>query len=49
MLQLATYFVDGFKIDGFVAALIGALLLAIVSTMLRWITPDFNKKKTDGK
>jgi putative membrane protein len=43
MLKLATSFVDGFRIDGWVPALIGSLLLAIVSTALRWIVPDFKK------
>jgi len=40
MLMLATHFVDGFRIDGWFAALIGSLLLAIVSTALGWIVPD---------
>jgi putative membrane protein len=43
MLLLAAYLVDGFAISGFVAALLGSLVLAIVSTILRWITPDFTK------
>ena len=34
MLMLATKFVDGFKIDGFFAAFIGAILLSIVNSIL---------------
>jgi len=45
MLMLAANFVDGFRIDGWGPAMIGALLLAIVSTVLGWITPDFKKKR----
>ena len=44
MLKLAASFVDGFQIDGWFSAFVGALLLAIVSTLLTWITPDFKKK-----
>lgn len=44
MLKLAANFVDGFQIDGWFSAFVGALLLAIVSTLLTWITPDFKKK-----
>ena len=47
MLKLASSFVDGFRIDGWGPALIGALLLAIVSTVLSWIVPDFNKPSSN--
>jgi putative membrane protein len=40
MLKLATAFVDGFAIDGWFAALLGALLLTVVTTILQWIVPD---------
>ena len=36
--------VDGFTIDGFIPALIGSLVLAIVSALLGWLTPDFDRK-----
>ena len=38
MLWLSTHFVDGFTISGFIPALIGSLALAIVSTVLGWLT-----------
>jgi putative membrane protein len=44
MLKFATHFVDGFAIDGWGPAIIGAFLLAIVSGLLNWVTPDFKKK-----
>ncbi len=44
LLKLATHFVDGFRIDGWGPAIWGALLLAIVSTVLGWLTPDFKRK-----
>ena len=45
MLKLATRFVDGFRIDGWIPAIVGALLLAIVSTVLGWLVPDFKRKE----
>jgi putative membrane protein len=47
MLELAASLVDGFAIDGFFSAMLGSLVLAIVSTLLRWIMPDFKKKSDD--
>ena len=43
MLGLAAYLVDGFSIEGIFPAMLGSLLLAIVSTLLRWVLPDFKK------
>ena len=43
MLYLTSQLVDGFHMDGFVPALIGSLLLAIVSTVLGWLTPKGGK------
>jgi putative membrane protein len=45
MLWLSTQFVDGFSISGFVPAMLGSLALAVVSTVLGWITPGDNEKK----
>jgi putative membrane protein len=42
MLWFASKFVSGFEIDGFIAALIGSLLLAIVSGILGSITGGSN-------
>ena len=49
MLMLATKFVDGFRITDWPAAFIGSLVLAIVSTALRWIVPDFHKHGAEKK
>ena len=43
MLWLSTQFVDGFRISGFIPALLGSLALAIVSTVLGWLTPSDKK------
>lgn len=37
MLELAASFVDGFQVRGFVPALIGAVLMSLVSSVLQWI------------
>lgn len=37
MLKLASMFVPGFEVHGFVAALVGALLLSLVSSLLHWL------------
>lgn len=38
LLWMASAFVPGFHIDGFGAALLGAVVLAIVNAILRWLT-----------
>jgi putative membrane protein len=41
MLELAAYFVRGFYVRNFVAALLGAVMLSLVSSVLQWlIMPD---------
>lgn len=45
MLMLADYFLDGLRIDGFVPAFLGSILLSVVSTVLRWMIPDGSKGK----
>ena len=41
MLKLASMLVTGFEVHGFGAALVGALLLSIVSSLLHWLVlPD---------
>jgi len=37
MLELAANFVNGFVVRGFVPALIGAVLMSLVSSVLQWI------------
>ncbi len=37
MLKLASMFVPGFEVHGFLAALLGALLLSLVSALLHWL------------
>jgi putative membrane protein len=41
MLELAAAFVQGFQVRGFVPALIGAVMLSLVSSVLQWLVmPD---------
>jgi putative membrane protein len=37
MLELAAQLVDGFQVRGFIPALIGAVLMSLVSSVLQWI------------
>jgi len=37
MLKLASALVPGFEVHGFAAALIGAILLSLVSSLLHWL------------
>jgi putative membrane protein len=37
MLKLASALVPGFEVHGFVAALIGAVLLSLVNSLLHWL------------
>jgi len=37
MLKLASVLVRGFEVHGFVAALLGAILLSLVSSLLQWL------------
>lgn len=46
MLKLAAYLVPGFVVADWTAALLGAILLAIISGFLHWLTHD--KKKADA-
>lgn len=43
MLELASAIVPGFHISGFGAAFIGAIVLALVNVVIRWLMP---KKRT---
>lgn len=39
MLMIASKFVAGFMVDGFKAALLGAILISILHMFIRWLTP----------
>jgi uncharacterized membrane protein YvlD (DUF360 family) len=42
MLMFASTFVRGFVVHGFAPAFLGALLLAILGMVTRWLTPSGN-------
>ena len=44
MLMLAAAIVPGFRVDGFVAALLGSILLSIVTAVLGWFLPGEEKR-----
>ena len=37
MLELASVFVPGFRVRGFVAAFVGAIVLSLVNMVLKWV------------
>jgi putative membrane protein len=43
MLELASGFVQGFEVRGFIPALIGAVMLSLVSSVLQWIVMPSRK------
>jgi putative membrane protein len=43
MLKLASVLVPGFEVHGFMAALIGAVLLSLVSSLLHWLVMPSRK------
>jgi putative membrane protein len=45
MLELASGFVKGFEVRGFIPALIGAVMLSLVSSVLQWLVMP--SRKTD--
>jgi len=44
MLMLADFLLDGLRIDTFMAAFLGSIVLSVVSTVLRWMIPDGKDK-----
>lgn len=44
VLELASVIVPGFRIHGFGAAFVGAIVLALINMLFRWLTP---KKRTE--
>jgi putative membrane protein len=45
MLKIAAVFVPGFKVHGWFAAIIGSILLSIVSSFLHWLVGNGRKKR----
>lgn len=43
MLEVAAHFVNGFEVRGFIPALIGAVLMSLVSSVLQWIVMPSKK------
>ena len=44
MLMLTDYFAPGFNVDGFIPALIGGLVVGVVSTVLSFVLVDKDRK-----
>ena len=44
MLELASVFVPGFEVRGFIPALIGSILISVVSSTLQWMVMPKNSK-----
>ncbi len=45
MLELAAYFVRGFYVRNFIAALLGAVMLSLVSSVLQWLVMPSQKRQ----
>jgi putative membrane protein len=45
VLKLATIFVPGFRIDGFAPAFWGAIVLAIINMVFRWLMPQREERR----
>jgi putative membrane protein len=45
MLELAAYFVRGFYVRNFIAALLGAVMLSLVSSVLQWLVMPSRKNQ----
>jgi putative membrane protein len=45
MLELAAYFVSGFYVRNFIAALLGAVMLSLVSSVLQWLVMPSRKNQ----
>lgn len=45
VLRLTTFFVPGFMVDGWMAAILGAIVLSLASTILSMLVKDFALKK----
>jgi putative membrane protein len=47
MLKVTSLLVKGFAIDNFVAAILGAVVLAIVSALLNWLVKDARERRRE--
>ena len=45
VLRLTSVFVSGFRVDGWMLAILGAIVLSLVSTILSMLVKDFAAKK----
>lgn len=45
MLKVAALFVPGFRVDGWFAAIVGAILLSLVSSFLHWLVGDRRRER----
>ena len=45
MLELASAFVPGFHVAGFVAAFLGAIVLALVNLVMRWLVREVTEDR----
>jgi uncharacterized membrane protein YvlD (DUF360 family) len=45
MLKLAAVFVPGFRIDGFIPAFFGAIVLSLVNIFMRMVTRAFTNQE----
>jgi uncharacterized membrane protein YvlD (DUF360 family) len=39
MIELVSHMVKGFYVHGFFAAFVGAIVLAVVNTIMKWLMP----------
>jgi putative membrane protein len=47
MLKVTSWIVRGFHIEGFLPALIGAVVLAVVSGLLNWLVKDARERRRE--
>lgn len=47
MLKIAAAFVPGFAVHGWVGAIIGAILLSLVSSVLHWLVGDKRREREE--
>lgn len=45
MIELASMFVPGFKVSGFLAAFIGAIVLSLVNLVMRWLVKEVTEER----